>query len=73
VDRRNSQDIDERLREAELEIVGRRPEHQISPTLDRIATLTSMLGAPERAVPLIHVTGTNGKTSMARTIDALLR
>jgi folylpolyglutamate synthase/dihydrofolate synthase len=66
-------DIEERLREVELEIMGRRPEHQISPTLDRIALLTSMLGDPQRAYPVIHVTGTNGKTSMTRMIDSLLR
>jgi dihydrofolate synthase / folylpolyglutamate synthase len=66
-------DIEERLREVELEIAARRPEHQISPTLDRIAMLTSLLGDPHRAFPVIHVTGTNGKTSMARMIDALLR
>ncbi|MCW2930357.1 MAG: FolC bifunctional protein [Actinomycetia bacterium] len=66
-------DIEERLREVELEIIGRRPEHQISPTLDRIALLTSMLGDPQRAYPVIHVTGTNGKTSMTRMIDSLLR
>jgi dihydrofolate synthase/folylpolyglutamate synthase len=66
-------DIDERLRQVELEIAERRPEHQISPTLDRIATLTSLLGDPQRAFQVIHVTGTNGKTSMTRMIDALLR
>jgi dihydrofolate synthase/folylpolyglutamate synthase len=66
-------DIEERLREVELEIADRRPEHQISPTLDRIAMLTSMLGDPQRAYQVIHVTGTNGKTSMARMIDSLLR
>jgi dihydrofolate synthase / folylpolyglutamate synthase len=66
-------DIDEQLREVELEIAARRPEHQISPTLDRIAMLTSLLGDPQRAFPVIHVTGTNGKTSMTRMIDSLLR
>jgi folylpolyglutamate synthase/dihydropteroate synthase len=64
---------DERLREVELEIAARRPEHQISPTLDRIAMLVSLLGDPHRAFPVIHVTGTNGKTSMTRMIDTLLR
>jgi folylpolyglutamate synthase/dihydrofolate synthase len=66
-------DIEERLREVELEVAGRRPEHQISPTLDRIAMLTSMLGDPQRAFQVVHVTGTNGKTSMTRMIDSLLR
>ena len=66
-------DIEDRLRETELEIYARRPEHQISPTLDRIAMLASLLGDPHRAFPVIHVTGTNGKTSMTRMIDSLLR
>jgi len=66
-------DVEERLHEVELEIADRRPEHQISPTLERIAMLTSMLGDPQRAFQVIHVTGTNGKTSMARMIDSLLR
>jgi dihydrofolate synthase / folylpolyglutamate synthase len=66
-------DFDERLREVELEIASRRPEHQISPTLERIAMLTSMLGDPQRSFQVIHVTGTNGKTSMTRMIDSLLR
>ena len=67
------EDLEERLRETELEIYARRPEHQISPTLDRIAMLVSLLGDPHRAFPVIHVTGTNGKTSMTRMIDSLLR
>ena len=66
-------DIAERLREVEREIAARRPEHQIEPSLDRIAMLTGLLGEPQRACPVIHVTGTNGKTSMTRMIDALLR
>jgi len=66
-------DIAERLREVEREIAARRPEHQIEPSLDRIAMLTGLLGEPQRACPVIHVTGTNGKTSMTRMTDALLR
>jgi len=64
---------EDRLREVELEIGARRPEHQISPTLDRVAMLVSLLGDPQRAFQVIHVTGTNGKTSMTRMIDTLLR
>jgi folylpolyglutamate synthase/dihydrofolate synthase len=66
-------DIEERLREVELEIGSRRAEHQISPTLDRIAALVSLLGDPNRAYPVVHVTGTNGKTSTTRMIETLLR
>ena len=49
------------------------PEHKIEPSLDRIAALTDLLGAPQRNYPVIHVTGTNGKTSTGRMIEALLR
>jgi len=55
------------------ELQSRWPETRISPTLDRIRTLTQYLGDPQRAYPVIHVTGTNGKTSTARMIESLLR
>jgi folylpolyglutamate synthase/dihydrofolate synthase len=61
------------LRKVEREILTRRPESSIQPTLDRIGTLAQLLGDPQRAYPVIHITGTNGKTSTARMIDALLR
>ena len=62
-----------RLREAEREILARRPEHAIEPSLDQITALTALLGDPQRAYPVIHITGTNGKTSTARMIETLLR
>ena len=61
------------LREAEAEILARRPEHAIEPTLERMAALVSVLGDPQRSYPVIHITGTNGKTSTARMIESLLR
>jgi dihydrofolate synthase/folylpolyglutamate synthase len=66
-------DLHDRLREVEREILARRPESSIEPALDRIADLTALLGDPQRSCPVIHITGTNGKTSTARMIDALLR
>jgi dihydrofolate synthase/folylpolyglutamate synthase len=41
--------------------------------LSRIESLLDLLGSPQRAYPSIHLTGTNGKTSTARMVDALLR
>jgi len=41
--------------------------------LGKIRDLMDVLGTPQRAYPAIHLTGTNGKTSTARMIDALLR
>jgi len=64
---------EQRLREVEQEILGRRPEHAIEPTLNRMAELALLLGDPQRAYPVIHVTGTNGKTSTARMVETLLR
>jgi dihydrofolate synthase/folylpolyglutamate synthase len=66
-------DVDAALAEVEREIGGRRPEHSIDPTLERMADLASLLGDPQRACPVIHITGTNGKTSTARMIESLLR
>ena len=61
-----------RLAEIEKELADRWPEGRLDPSLDRIAALVQRLGDPQRAVPAIHITGTNGKTSTARMIDALL-
>src|SRR5580698_6670526 len=61
------------MREVEQEIISRRPEHSVDLALDRMADLVGLLGDPQRACPVIHITGTNGKTSTARMIDALLR
>jgi len=43
-----------------------------SPDLDRMRRLVDVLGHPETAAPAIHITGTNGKTSTARCLTALL-
>ncbi|QNG21252.1 bifunctional folylpolyglutamate synthase/dihydrofolate synthase [Rhodococcus triatomae] len=57
----------------EAELDRRWPETKIEPSLTRIAALMDLLGSPQRAYPAIHVTGTNGKTSVVRMIDSLLR
>ncbi|TXL61891.1 bifunctional folylpolyglutamate synthase/dihydrofolate synthase [Aeromicrobium terrae] len=59
--------------EVEHALLGRWPESRLEPSLDRIAALCRLLGDPQRAYPVVHLTGTNGKTSTARMIDALLR
>src|SRR6202453_4816142 len=61
------------MRGVEQEITPRRPEHSVDRALDRMAELVGLLGEPQRACPVIHITGTNGKTSTARMTDALLR
>jgi dihydrofolate synthase/folylpolyglutamate synthase len=61
------------LREVEAELVQRWGEGRMDPTKERIQALVDVLGDPQRAYRSIHITGTNGKTSTARMIDALLR
>jgi dihydrofolate synthase / folylpolyglutamate synthase len=48
------------------------PETKIEPSLTRISALMDLLGSPQLAYPSIHITGTNGKTSVARMVDALV-
>ncbi|MGH3508301.1 MAG: bifunctional folylpolyglutamate synthase/dihydrofolate synthase, partial [Nocardioidaceae bacterium] len=60
-------------RDVEHAMLGRWPETKLDPSLDRIAALCDLLGEPQRAFPVVHLTGTNGKTSTARMIDTLLR
>lgn len=48
------------------------PETRLEPGTVRMQALMEMLGSPQRSYPCIHVGGTNGKTSVARMIDALL-
>ena len=55
------------------ELRERWPESRLDPSLDRIRALTDVLGDPQRSFPVIHVAGTNGKTTTTRIIDAILR
>jgi folylpolyglutamate synthase/dihydropteroate synthase len=66
-------DAQARLGEIQRAVFARRPEHSIEPSLDRIRALVTLLGDPQRAYPVIHITGTNGKTSTARMTETLLR
>jgi len=55
-------------------LAGRFPsESEMAPDLDRIRLLTDLMGSPQMAYPSVHLTGTNGKTSTARMVDALVR
>lgn len=48
------------------------PETKIEPSLTRISALLDLLGSPQLSYPSIHIAGTNGKTSVARMVDALI-
>ncbi|MGH3823867.1 MAG: bifunctional tetrahydrofolate synthase/dihydrofolate synthase [Pseudonocardiaceae bacterium] len=60
------------FRAVDAELDRRWPESRIEPSLTRIAALVNLLGSPQRCYPVLHIAGTNGKTSVARMLDALL-
>jgi dihydrofolate synthase/folylpolyglutamate synthase len=60
------------LRAVEAELNRRWPESRIEPSVTRIAELVDLLGSPQHGYPVLHIAGTNGKTSVARMLDALL-
>lgn len=60
-------------REAYAEILGRAPEHDLVPSLDRIRAVCELLGDPQKAFRVVHLTGTNGKSSTTRMVERLLR
>jgi dihydrofolate synthase/folylpolyglutamate synthase len=66
-------DILQRLREVEESILARAPEHDLEPSLERISAVMELAGDPQRTYPVIHLTGTNGKTTTARVVESILR
>jgi len=69
----DDQSAQARLRQVFAELVARTPEHRMQPRLDPVREVLELLGDPHRAYPVIHVAGTNGKSSTARIVDRLLR
>jgi dihydrofolate synthase / folylpolyglutamate synthase len=59
--------------EVEAALLKRVPENQIRPRLEPTLRATRLLGDPQKAYRVIHITGTNGKTSTARFAERLLR
>lgn len=66
-------ELRKQVRELEEAILARAPEHDLQPSLERIQAVMDLLGEPQRTYPVIHLTGTNGKTSTARIAESLLR
>lgn len=44
----------------------------VKPGLERINALMGAMGSPHEGIPIVHVAGTNGKTSVTRMTTALL-
>ena len=61
------------LQRVYAELLARAPENKIEPRMEPMFRAMEILGEPNKACPVIHLTGTNGKTSTARMIESLLR
>ena len=57
----------------EAELLERVPENDIRPRLAPTRRAVELLGDPQKSYRIIHVTGTNGKTSTTRFIERILR
>jgi dihydrofolate synthase/folylpolyglutamate synthase len=55
------------------ELLERVGEANIRPRLEPTRRVAELLGDPQRSAPVVHITGTNGKTSTSRMIESLLR
>ncbi|MEY4390737.1 MAG: hypothetical protein RLZZ400_480, partial [Actinomycetota bacterium] len=54
-------------------LLTRIPENKVRPRLEPTRRAVALLGDPQRNYRVIHVTGTNGKTSTTRIIERILR
>lgn len=55
------------------DLLTRIPEHKLRPRLEPTKRAVELLGDPQKSYRVIHVTGTNGKTSTTRFIERILR
>ncbi|MDZ8172399.1 bifunctional folylpolyglutamate synthase/dihydrofolate synthase [Microbacterium xanthum] len=54
-------------------LLERAGERWVQPRIERTQRVLDLLDNPQRTYRVVHITGTNGKTSTARMIDALVR
>ncbi|NGN92002.1 bifunctional folylpolyglutamate synthase/dihydrofolate synthase [Nocardioides sp. KC13] len=64
--------LDLDVAEVERRLLARWPETRIAPSLERIRAVMDALGQPQHGYRSVHITGTNGKTSTARMVEAIL-
>ena len=54
-------------------LLTRIPENKLRPRLEPTRRAVELLGDPQKSYRVIHITGTNGKTSTTRIIERILR
>lgn len=55
------------------ELLTRQGERWVQPRVERTRRVLELLDDPQRTYRVVHVTGTNGKTSTSRIIESLVR
>jgi dihydrofolate synthase / folylpolyglutamate synthase len=55
------------------ELLKRQGERWVEPRVERTRRVLELLDDPQRTYRVVHITGTNGKTSTARVIESLVR
>ncbi len=63
----------EKAASVEADLLTRIPENKLRPRLEPTRRAVELLGDPQKLYRIVHVTGTNGKTSTTRFIERLLR
>ncbi|WOF24587.1 Mur ligase family protein [Microbacterium betulae] len=54
-------------------LLGRAGEQWVQPRVERTRRILELLADPQRTYRVVHITGTNGKTSTARIVESLVR
>ncbi|WP_233492067.1 folylpolyglutamate synthase/dihydrofolate synthase family protein [Auritidibacter sp. NML100628] len=60
------------LEELYGDLLARAPENKMEPRMEPMYRAMELLGDPQHCAPVIHLTGTNGKTSTAGMIETML-
>jgi len=63
----------EKIQYIEKSLMARVPEHKLRPRLEPTRRAVELLGDPQKMYRVVHVTGTNGKTTTSRIIERILR
>src|SRR5690625_435700 len=53
-------------------LLSRAPENKMEARMKPMRDIMTLLGEPQTSAPVIHLTGTNGKTTTARIIEQVL-
>ena len=63
----------EKIQYIEKSLMARVPEHKLRARLEPTRRAVELLGDPQKMYRVVHVTGTNGKTTTTRIIERILR